>query len=269
MSDSYDRVFKENFKDDLLHLIELLTGRKFIFKESLPTDLGTTLSSKPDFLHLIKTEDGKDGLLHMEFQTQMEKHFTDRMMLYQAILRKLYPQFHVWQYAIYLGESDHNSSSRYDHPDGWQYSYRLLELRKIPYETFLNSDRPEEVLFAAFADYPKEIANKVVENVIIRLRNICSSWEEFTVKLVQLHRLSPLRKKIVDLIEKQTKEKDMPIVFTEEHLEEVRKNSQWYKEGKQEGLKEVAKKMLAGGVDPKTVAEMTGLPLKVLTNLGQ
>ena len=121
-------------------------------------------------LSYTSTKEGEVFILHLEFQTANDRQMLERMLHYFALLYKTY-RIPIRQFVFYIGESRVNMTSQLQLPD-IRYQYRIITLRDYPYQTFLESDIPEEVILAVLADFKEEDRNQVVRKILSRLREI-------------------------------------------------------------------------------------------------
>jgi hypothetical protein len=151
----------------------------------------------------------------------------------------------------------------------FDFKYNLIHLHQISYKKFIESDSPEAVILSILCDFENTPAEKIVEQILNRLRYIDKSETEHLQHIRQLDMLSVLR----DLQETVLKfEKNIPITL------DIKKDLR-YKEGKVEGIvegkiesaelekEEIAKRLIDSGHDNKTIEVITLLPLNRIEDI--
>ena len=82
--------------------------------------------------------------------------------------------------------------TEFAHPD-YTYRYRVWDISQVPYQSFITSDIPEEIMLAICADYGGEPPNKVIRQILRRLKAV-SREERLLLRYVnQLTILSNIR----------------------------------------------------------------------------
>lgn len=81
MSQSYDKIFRENMEELVVPLATKLLNLSIPALEEIPDDLQVTVERKPDFLKkVIHTDPGENFILHFEFQTADDPGMAERML---------------------------------------------------------------------------------------------------------------------------------------------------------------------------------------------
>ncbi|RMD90386.1 MAG: hypothetical protein D6813_09185, partial [Calditrichaeota bacterium] len=150
----------------------------------------------------------------------------------------------VRQYVIYIGRAPMNMENELFDAD-INYRYNLIDMRNIPYEKFLQSDKPEEVILAILCDFQDHSPSDSVKEILRRLKILVKQDELKKGKYIrQLEVLSQLRNLEEIIIEE---EKKMAIIYDIEkdvrYKQGIAKGLQkgitkGKKEGKREGLLE-------------------------------
>lgn len=202
MAQSYDKIFKENIGEFFLTLSEKYLGIRIAKSQELKDKLQTTLEREADFLRLIQDETGKQLILHLEFQTQNEKNMVYRMQEYFAILQKKH-QLPIRQFVIYISDKEMTMTTTLPKEEVYT-GFEVLNLQKISYQKFLQSDIPEEIILAILANFEKEEVEKVLQQIIKSLGRTGQEQlklekyiRQITV-LSRLRNLSELTEKIVE-----------------------------------------------------------------------
>jgi predicted transposase YdaD len=261
MSQDYDKIFREVFKDIFPAVAQKVLGIPAGAYKPLPVDLQYTSEREADQVWEVTPDAGTPFVLHCEFQSANDKQMLSRMLLYYGFLyyqRKL----PIQQYVIYVGR-DRLQMDFALQDNRLTYSYALIDLRDFPYRTFLESDRSQEVLLAILADFGGEPAGLIAEKIIVKLEELSTGTLELSQRSLQLVRLSVLRnlsKTVYKIVKK------MPItidVKEDDFIQEI------YQEGQLAGKEETAVSMLKEGFGEEVVVRITKLPADRITQLRQ
>ena len=264
----YDKVIQENLPSLIQAIVEKHLRLDTIAIEPIKLTFQRTIERKPDYLGKITDAEGNPLLLHLEFQTANKAEMIFRMNEYQGlILRKM--QLPMLQYIIYMGHEPFRMATEFVHPD-YTYRCRAWDVSKVPYQTFVASDIPEEIMLAICADYGEQPSNVVIRTILQRLKKV-SSQERLLLRYVnQLTILSNMRKLEQETI---TESKAMDITGNIEEFElyqmgrkEGEKKGE--KKGKKEGEKEAISALLKSQLlTPEQIAQTLNVPLKYVQEL--
>jgi hypothetical protein len=190
MAQNYDKIFKENIEEIILPLARKLLNIHPEELEEIPDDLQVTIERRPDFLKKVR-EKGKEYVLHIEFQLEDNHDMTHRMLEYYAILFRKY-KMEVRQYVFYINQKPPTipTSIHYTQLD---YSFKLVNLQGIDYQTFLQSNKPEEIILAILGDFKNEPSSKVIVEILTQLKTITTATSSSGKYVIQLEVLSKLR----------------------------------------------------------------------------
>jgi hypothetical protein len=113
------------------------------------------------------------------------------MLLYYGFLyyRKRMP---VQQFVVYAGR-ERVKIEYVLRAENLDFSCRLVDLQTLPYQTFLASDRTEEVVLAVLADFTGEPEALVAGKIIARLETLSKGKLELSQRTRQLVRLATIR----------------------------------------------------------------------------
>jgi predicted transposase YdaD len=228
MSNEYDKIFRENILALFLPISEKYLGVAIQSSRALPGKIQFTKEREPDFIREITTPENEKLILHLEFQTSDEKGMDARMLEYYALYWRKY-RLPIQQVVIYLGTQPIKHISGEIKTDVLQFTFGVLEIRKLPSDELLNSEVPEEVLLAILAAYPKKQASAVIRKIINSLIRAVDHKPTLIRYLNQLTVLSKLRK-LEDVTEKEVNA--MPVDFDIETSYLFNKGR---KKGKEEG----------------------------------
>ena len=222
----FDKILKENIEDIFLPLAEELLGISIKETFEVKDKIQTTIEREPDFLKRVIDHEGKEFILHLEFQTTNDPKMIYRMAEYRAILQRKY-EIPVCQLVIYLGSEKpwmRTQLSKEEQIKGFE----LHDIKKFSLQSALNSEIPEWIILSILTDYKKADAGKVIEKIIYKLQKASKSESELRKSIKQLVVLSRLRKLEVKIKQKIN---DMPITYDI-------KTDKLYNEGIQEGILE-------------------------------
>ncbi len=249
-SNEYDNVFKEKFNKNSLQLIRGLLEEKFTnIVITKPTDFSKNLR-KADFVYLVE-ENGVKEVFHLEVQTKEDTKMIQRMYLYSAFLYNEYVM-PVKQVVLYLGENKTPNDADLGYFD---YKYKVIYIKDIPYESFLNDS--ENLVFAILADFGKDSLKTVLSNIFKEASKHFTNNKNFAELAENIEKLSKLRKlenEINILIPTV-----MPFDIDFRDTPTWRKATQ---EAKLENQFEIAKTMLIEKMPVAQVAKFTKLTLE-------
>ena len=188
----FDKILKENIEAVFLPLAEKMLGISIKETFEVKDNLQTTIKRETDFLKRVIDHEGKEFILHVEFQTTNDPKMIYRMAEYKAILLRKY-QIPVRQVVIYLGSEKANMRTQL--PEEEQITgFELQDIKNLSFQSTLDSDIPEEIILSILTDYKKADAEKVIEEIIYKLQKASKSESELNKSIQQLIVLSRLRK---------------------------------------------------------------------------
>ena len=159
----------------------------------------------------------------------------ERVQEYNALIYRKYgiPIRHI---VAYYGPEKKKMVSQLPE-DAIFRGFDLIHINQIDYEKFLNSEKPELVILAPLGKYKKGQADEVLDLTLDKLNELSkysANPSRYINKLLIYSKLRNLDETITKKI------KDMPL-FTNEMI----KDHALYKEGKEEGKKELRERELA------------------------
>ena len=169
-----------------------LSSYEAVKTEKLKDKIQKTLEREPDEILKITDATGNIFVLHLEFQTADDDEMIHRMLEYFAILYRLY-KIPVVQYVFYLGEKSTKMVSGYSSPK-MNFEYELIQVKDIPFELFMTSDKPEEIIFGILSNIDKKNVIQITETIVERIKETSASPLVFEKHIRQLRILSKLRK---------------------------------------------------------------------------
>jgi predicted transposase/invertase (TIGR01784 family) len=209
MGNSYDKIIRENIEEMIYPLASKVLNIKLLpdYTEEIPDDLQYTIERKPDFLKKIHTEE-QVYILHIEFQSADDYFMPERMLVYLALLYQKY-QVPIKQYVFFIGGGHSKMKSSISMPN-LIFRFDLFNLSEIDYQTFVNSDKPEEVIFAILTNFGSDSPGKVISLILDRLGQLYKKGKRIGKYLKQLEILSKLRNLQEEIIKQIT---TMPIKY--------------------------------------------------------
>ncbi len=239
MPNDFDKIFKENFEPLLPYLLRKLLGINIERTEELKDKLQITLEREMDNLLKVKHDDpSQDYGLHWEVQSK-DEDMRWRNGLYYGMFAHKY-RMALKQIVLFIGEEKPNFISRNVlELEGFRLEFKVVILRDVPKEVFLNSQTPEEVILAILCDFGNDRPEWVIRQILNNLLKLTGRVPRLKKYQQQLAVLSRLRR--LDSITK-TEIQAMPIHF------EIEKDA-FYLEGLEKGEKKGLEKGLEKGIE--------------------
>jgi len=231
----FDRSVKEDSEFTFETFLEIQYGKKMRIKtyQPLQEKMPKTLEREVDFLYKITTEDDKEKLLHIEFQTKNSNRMIYRVQEYHGLISRKY-NLPVKHLVVYYGKSKIKMVSKLPEEAIFR-GFDLICLNEIEPENFLNSQAPEVVILTLLSKYTKKQVEEILSlmfNKLEKLPKYTNNPSRYINKLLLLSTLRNLDETITKKI------KAMPI-FTNEMI----KNHALYKEGKEDAKAELRKEL--------------------------
>lgn len=195
----YDRIFKEVMEDLALTILGRFHSLHIKHLRRLPEKLHTTTQRETDFLCEVTDENGDKFLLHIEFQSQVDRNMLARMQEYHGILSRKH-ELPVCHFVFYFGEKPPQMATRLD-PEMVFTGFELVDFKTLDYRQLLDSNTGKEIILAILADFKNTPADAVIRLIITKLRQVSRSEQELKSYLNQLTILSRLRKLEAETIE--------------------------------------------------------------------
>jgi DNA-binding MarR family transcriptional regulator len=185
MSKEYDKIFKENFESIYLSLSEKVLKFKPEKVADISLDLQRTIERQPDFLKKVRDPlTGEIYILHIEIQTFDNAEMVYRMYEYRGLIVRKF-KLKVRQMVIYTGIG-HSKMQNTLEDGANKFHYELLNIQSISYRSFLESDKPEELLLSILGNLEKDSAAKVLEKIFTKAKDVVNetfSMEKFVTQL--------------------------------------------------------------------------------------
>jgi len=230
----YDRIVKEDSDFTFDMFMEVKYGIEVKDYQPLQEKIPRTLERELDALYKITTDEEGEKLIHIEYQTKNDNEMVRRVQEYNSLIYRKYgiPVKHL---VVYYGNENTKMVSQLPE-DAIFRGFDLICLNEIEAEKFLNSSKPEVIILAQLGKYEKEQTEEILNSTINKLEQLpkyVNNPSRYISKLLLYSKLRNLDETLTEKI------KTMPI-FTNEMI----KDHALYKEGKEEGIKEVKKELI-------------------------
>jgi hypothetical protein len=276
-ANKYDKIVKENLKPLLEPLFRRVLGLNFTHMEFMPiTKQQTTIEREPDFICLLYTKEYPDGeIAHVEFQTGGDSEMADRMLENVGIERRRYKK-HVRPFVVCL-DADRPFISNEIHENGLDFTFPVYYLCDEPYQDFLQSEHPEEVILAILANFEGKSPEDVIKSIVSRLKQLKSDTLLLNRFLIQLRVISKIRnlqpethKIITDMVFQYNIEED--VVYQEgksrgEATGEARGEAKGEVKGDYKRTEIAAFNMFEKGFLPSDIADILEVPLDLILKI--
>jgi predicted transposase YdaD len=230
MAHEFDKIFKEEAETLIKAIATKVLGiTHFSNTQPVTASLQKTLERDPDWLRRVCHPNPKDDyIFHGEVHGKDEAIILDRDLVYYALLWHNY-HLPVRQVVVYIGRK-----KKLTHIKSklkllnLSFKIEVINMHEVPYDLFIHSSVPEEVMLAILCDFKDKSKEEVITQILKRIKHLNKSDLNLQKKLVQLEIISSLRN-LQPLLTKILA--TMPITF------DIRKDLR-FKEGKQEGKQE-------------------------------
>ena len=258
-----DLISKQLLQRILIGFGNRLFDLNIVEAELLSNEQARIESRRADLVARVKEADGKSYILHVEIQNDNQRDMPLRMMRYYSDIALAHAGEKIVQYLLYIGKApmtmaDHVSD------DGWQYRYRVLDMRDQDSEHFLNSDNPDALVLAILCD-PKSLEpNALVAHIIKELRRLHGDkLDNLRDSLKMLDVLSGnrgLQNVVEETINMYIDEEKLGIYQAVKKRSEARGIKKGEARGEARGLRKMVLKLLAK-LPPEQVADLSGMSL--------
>ena len=271
MYNKYDKIFKENLEEIFLPLAKRLLGIESDRMIEIPDDLQVTKELFPDFLKKVLHDiNEKDFILHLEFQSADDYGMAKRMLNYYSMLFDRY-DLPVMQQVFYLGKGKSKMRNSLLH-NNLNFNFGIVSFNSIPYQEFIDSDIPEEMILAILADFTNEKPEKIIKKLLEKIDRLDKGTfykQRIVNQLEVISGLRNLQPIIVELI---------PKIMALDY--DIRKDLR-YQQGMQKGLEEGLEKGLEkqdkiilallkkGKLSQEDIAEAAEVPLDYIKKIAE
>ena len=258
-----DLISKQLLQRILIGFGNRLFDLNIVEAELLSNEQARIEARRADLVARVREADGKSYILHVEIQNDNQRDMPLRMMRYYSDIALAHAGEKIVQYLLYIGKApmtmaDHVSD------DGWQYRYRVLDMRDQDSEHFLNSDNPDALVLAILCD-PKSLEpNALVAHIIKELRRLHGDkLDNLRDSLKMLDVLSGNRG-LQDIVEETINmyidEEKLGIYQAVKKRSEARGEARGIKKGEAKGLRKMVLRLL-DKLPPEQVADLSGMSL--------
>ena len=193
MGNEFDKVFKENIEQIIASFAKRLMQIDLENTIDLRGKLQITQEREPDFLmqYFDKTNN-VHKIAHLEIHSTDDPNMDKKELMYYGLFHFKFG-LSVNQTVVYVGNKPLKKMKGEVISDNIHFRYRLIDIRAIAYEDFLNSDIPEEVILAILGDFHNENPELVAQKIVERLNLLSKKDKGFGKYTRQLQVLSKLR----------------------------------------------------------------------------
>ena len=219
----FDNVLKKTFTRVYTTLIQKLLGIDLEKTIEIPKTFSKTKEKRANFAVKVIPKNEKPHIVHVEFQGRSVRNMHIRELgYYHDFLSEF--DMEVVQYVIYMGSGEHKMIDSIQHKN-LHFSYKIIVLKDIDVQIFLESNNPHELILAILCKYEKKDAPEIIHQILEKLLRITENERELYEYTTDLEILSNLRN--LQTVTKKQIDK-MPITY------DLKKDLR-YKEGKVEG----------------------------------
>lgn len=262
-----DITSKRILKNLVREFAVVLFGLPVTEVELLETNHQRIEERRADLVAKVALSNGSVLLLHIEVQNDNESAMPVRMMRYLTDIMLEYPGLPVRQYLVYIGRSRLSMVDGFDMPD-FSYRYRMIDLHAVDCDELLRQDSPDAWVLAILCDFKERLPRDVAHIILSRLQQrFAENPPRFREYVEMLNILADNRDLNLDIYEE--------ITMLQVNIERTAIYRIGMEKGIEKGVEEgarrqaldIARRMLASGVEVATVAAFTGLPLNEVETL--
>jgi hypothetical protein len=246
----YDRIFRENAQTIFIPLIQFQLDIDITRYEALEFKMSRTREREVDFLYKIFDKNGKESILHLEFQTKNEKEMLARIQEYHALIYRKY-QFPIRHIVIYLGKRKSTMKNKLE-PNLIFSGFDIINITAIDPNQLISTQIPEMVIMALLGDYKKDQLEKILSDIIRKLKTLTGSKDLMSKYINQLLILARIRNLQMIISQKLD---DMPISY------DVEKDGLYLK-GMEKGIAKSAWNLYNGGCSIQFIAKNLKLSIQ-------
>jgi hypothetical protein len=258
MAHEFDKIFKEESETLIKAIATKVLGIKdFSNTQPVTASLQKTLERDPDWLRRVCHPNPKDDyIFHGEVHGKDEAIILDRDLVYYGLLWHKY-HLPVRQVVVYIGRKKKLNFIKTELTLlNLSFKIEVINMHEVPYDLFIDSSIPEEVMLAILCDYKDKSKEEIITQILKRIKYLNRSDLNLQKNLVQLEIISSLRN-LQPLLTKILA--TMPITY------DIRKDLR-FKEGRQEGVlfkdQSFVINLLQKGIESlETIAEFASVDL--------
>lgn len=280
-----DKISRKAFQEPGIHFLTRLLGMDVVKMRVAPLHVRQTIFEREtDIVLLIETRDGREFILHLEFQSKNDSKMVFRMAVYDNLLHEEHRK-EVLGIVIYIGKAKLRMKNKIQ-SFGNNYSCPIIDIRDIDPQVFISSHHPRQVIFGILAGREDSSRALIIQQILSKLQVLAKGSDiELTEYIIEMEYLAQGRSLAVqEQIKKEVNK--MPITFPIENslyfrdvMKMAARRSKEAKlegklEGKQEGLEEkstavVKNLLLKGKLTMQEIAEAAEVSLAFVRSVKQ
>ena len=183
------------------------------------------------------------------------------MLVYYALEYEKY-NLPVRQFVIYTGYEQLKMPHRVINHPNLQYCIEVKDIREIPYEKFIESDNPEEVILAVLGGFHGVNPEKVIDEILVKLFELSKKVKaigKFTYQLRTIAKLRKLREITIKKLE------NMPLII--ELTEQEILTDPFFKKGVEKKEIEIIEASLLEGLSIDLISTITKVDIKTIKKI--
>lgn len=267
MSKEKDKISRKAFLHPDAAILSRLLKMDIVKAYPVPPHVRQTIEEREtDTVLLVHTRQGKQFILHLEFQSSNDPKMVMRMAIYDMILHEEH-ELEVLGFVIYIGKEPLNMRNTLQFFNV-HYSCPIIDIRDLDPQLFIESTNPRQVIYGVLAGPDNTDKMIIIQKILSRLQvQLAGSNLKLSECILELGYLAQTRNiDIQNLIKKEVVK--MPITLPLEGSIFYQDIVQMAKEkGKLEGKWEDAERMFQFGLPIDTVHHYTGLDIGTLKKL--
>jgi hypothetical protein len=213
MSNEYDKIFKENIEQIIASLASRLMNIDLSKTIDLRGKIQYTQEREPDFLMEYSdalTQERKIG--HLEIQSTDDLEMDKRELMYYGLFHLKFG-LPINQTVIYVGNKPLKYMTGRILGENIDFRYRLLDIRTVRYEDFLDSNIPEIIILAILGDFHGDSPEEIARKIILKLnQSVENKLGKYTTQLRILSKLRNLQPIINQKLENMPFNIDYPLM---------------------------------------------------------
>lgn len=142
--------------------------------ELLETEFQRVEDRRADLLLFVKAPE--QFLLHIEVQNDNHPQMPERMLRYWLDIHNTHPNLPIHQYVVYIGKEKLRMLNAIQQTC-LSYEYKLVDMREIDCQHFLQHDSPDALVLAILCDFKERDSRLVVRHIVQRLQALLKDNE--------------------------------------------------------------------------------------------
>ncbi|MCU0347477.1 MAG: hypothetical protein MUC59_11065 [Saprospiraceae bacterium] len=253
----YDKILKEGLSESIPGLMRVVLKLDAHRMENLPEiRVQTTAEVEPDYGKMIYSDEHPAGAVFiLELEAKDEK-MTDDNMLYLVSAERKKHKKPVDLRMIYLLPGHPKHIKGKVQFCGLNFEYPVYAIEDYSYQSFLSSDKPEEVVLSILANREELSGAEIVDLIVERLIALRGQKRELNKFIKQLKVLSILRK-----LHDETIKKVKNMEASKEFVAAIRNDSVFIM-GMEEGMEKGLEKGMEEGEYRKNIIGIRNMTYK-------